>query len=200
MTVDLTWGRSSFPPFVKCLKSLPNLHTLEIGWVDNSITAPLQGALKGAKLPQIKTLILPPAAHPLLQHCRDVEDVVCAVRDQTTSLEGFLGSLASNRDSKVKQLAIPLVTWVNSSRKRFDALWDHDVVITTNYLRPQNLWPRAQGSPNSPSSSLTYIGPSTRKRGFCSIWVKEHVPQYQIWSVRAKRSQISTHSRSYVFL
>ena len=122
MTMDIIWNKSSFPPFVKCLQSLPNLHTLEIGWVNSSATTELNDALTGAKLPQIKTLILPHAAHPLLQHCRDVEDVVCIAGNVSVSPDEFLGSLPFWRDSKVKRLAIPLVSWVNPSRKRFSAL------------------------------------------------------------------------------
>ena len=117
MAVHLTRDESTFPPFVKCLKSLSNLHTLEVGWADDFITTPLENALKGVKLPQIKALILPPAAYPLLQHCRDVEDVFCVVKYKTTSSHGFLRSLASNRYLKIKRLAIPLALWDNSPRK-----------------------------------------------------------------------------------
>ena len=108
---------SAFPLFVKCLKSLQNLHTLEIGRAEGAITTQLKIALKRVKLPQIKTLILPPAAHPLLRHCHNIEDLVCVVKDKTVASDDFLGSLASNRDSKVKRLAIPLVLWCNPSRK-----------------------------------------------------------------------------------
>ena len=117
MTVGLAWSRSNFPPFVRCLQSLPNLHTLEIGRADNFSPTPLKSALKGVKLPQIRTLILPPFAYPLLQHCSEVEDVVCVVNFQTVSSDEFLGSLASNQDSKVMRLAIPLVMWTNPSSK-----------------------------------------------------------------------------------
>ena len=119
MRTHLTWTQPSFPPFVKCLESFPNLHTLLIACVDDSITTPLEKALKGVKLPQIKTLILSLAAHPLLQHCCNVEEVVCVFyRYGTLPSDGFLRSLASNRKSKVKRLAIPLVLWPSSSRKR----------------------------------------------------------------------------------
>ena len=149
MTLDFPlYASTFFPPFVKCLQSLPHLRTLEMGWVDALVTAPLKSALKGVKLPQIRTLILPPAAYPLLRHCRDVEDVVCVVRCQTTFPDGLLRSLASNRNSKVKRLAIPLVMWPNPSRKRFCTLWDHDIVMATDCLRPQDLWPRVRNSPN----------------------------------------------------
>ena len=106
------------PLFVKCLESLPNLHTLEVGrWAEDTTTTPLKKALQGVKLPQIKTLIIPPAAHPLLQHCRDVEDVICVIMGETQSSDGLLRSLTSNRDSKIKRLAIPLALWPNPSRE-----------------------------------------------------------------------------------
>ena len=126
MTVDLAWSRSSFPPLVKCLQSLPNLHTLKIGRVDNANMTPLKKALKGVKLPQIKTLIIPPTAHPLVRHCCAVEDVVCAVWDQNASPDRFIKSLVSNRNSRVKRLAVPLVMWNDPSRKRFSTLRDHE--------------------------------------------------------------------------
>ena len=49
----------------KCLQSLPNLHTLEVALaegVENTATTPLKKALGSVKLPQVKTLIIPPAA------------------------------------------------------------------------------------------------------------------------------------------
>jgi len=117
MSLCFMCGATNLPPFVRCLESLPNLHTLEIGEVNRSIATPLKNALEGIKLPQIKTLILPTAAYPLLQHCCNVEDVVCVVKYSTVSSDEFLGSLASNRDSKVRRLAIPLVSLGNPSRK-----------------------------------------------------------------------------------
>ena len=97
--------------FVKCLESLPNLRTLEVGCGHSVITALLEDALNGVELPQIKTLILSPTAYPLLRHCCNVEDVVLVVEGATMPSDVVLGSLASNRDSKVKRLAIPLVSW-----------------------------------------------------------------------------------------
>lgn len=121
--MHLLWNGAILHLFVECLESLPCLHTLEIGWTDEFIAAPLKDALRGVKLPQIKTLILPPAAHPLLRHCRNVEDVVCAVGYKTATFDRFLASLAYDRDSKVKRLAIPLASWTKLSRKRFGAPW-----------------------------------------------------------------------------
>ena len=117
MILDLAGNASTFPPFVRCLQSLPSLHTLEIARVEGPDSTRLKSALKGVKLPQIKTLIFPPAAYPLLQPCLNVEDVVCAAGDRNTLSDGFLRFFKSNRDSKVRRLAIPLVTWANPSSK-----------------------------------------------------------------------------------
>lgn len=98
---------------------------------------------------QIETLILPPAAYPLLQHCPNVEDVVCLINDTTgPSGDEFLRSLMSNRDSKLKRLEIPLALLPNHLRKRSSTLWGSGMVITTDHLRPQNSLLRVQGSPN----------------------------------------------------
>ena len=197
MTVHLSWNGSSFPPFIRCLESLPSLHTLEIGWADDFITAPLEKALsfKRVEFPQIKTLILPPSARPLLLHCSDVEDVVCVVRYETVPSDGFLGSLSSKRSSKVKRLAIPLILWPNPSRKRFNILRDHGVGTVANSLRRQDSWPHAQSSPNSLSSLLTHMAPRTGKPEFRSAQLEERARQYQSWSLRAKFFHTSTHYR-----
>ena len=117
MTVDFPQYGRSLPVFIKFLRSLPNLHTLEIGWADSRITAPLKNALKDAKFPWIKTLIFPPTAYPLLRHCRGVESVVYVIRDRKKLPGGLIRTLESNLDSKVKQLTIPLAMWTDLSRK-----------------------------------------------------------------------------------
>ena len=109
--------------FVECLKSLPNLHTLEIGLVRSvPRTALLQKALNRVKLPQIQTLILPPAAHPLLEHCPNVEDLDWVIGDRFATSDKFLRSLASIQDSKIKRLGIPLVLEGDPSRERSNIL------------------------------------------------------------------------------
>ena len=118
MHLPRRWNGSFSPLFVKCLKSLPNLHTLEVGkWADDTTTAPLKKALRRVKLPQVKTLIIPTAAHPLLRHCHDVEEILCVTMTNSQTPHGFHGSLVSNRDSKIKRLAIPLTLWPDPSRK-----------------------------------------------------------------------------------
>jgi len=111
------WNDSTVPNFVKCLASLPNLHTLEIGWWHLRVTAPLEKALEGVELPQVKALILPSYAYPLLRHCRNVEGVVCMAEHGCMPFCGFLESLESNQDSKIKRLTIPVVWLGSPSRK-----------------------------------------------------------------------------------
>ena len=127
MTVDIPSNGTVIPLFVKCLEALQNLHTLEVMSVDDDMTSPLKNALKRVNLPQIQTLILPLAAHPLLRTCPNVEDIVCVVRYNYTSSDGFLKSLGFIRDSKVKRLAIPLVLWSEPSRKWLSVLYDNGV-------------------------------------------------------------------------
>ena len=126
-----------FSPLVECLKSLPHLHMLSIGLTYGINTAPLANALEGVQLPQIKTLILPPHAYPFLQHSPNVEDIVCTtVYASPQSRDGFLGSLVSNRDSKLKRLAISLALLPNPLRKWSSTSWDHGMIMMTVRLRP----------------------------------------------------------------
>ena len=126
------------PTFIKCLLSIPNLHTLEIGFPNFHPRTPLlKNALKHVKLPQIKTLIIPPIAHPLLACCPNVEGIDWVIGDKTVISDEYLGSLASIRDSKIKRLAIPLVSQGNPSRKKFSAVQDHRARTMTGFLRSQ---------------------------------------------------------------
>jgi len=120
--VHLLWD-NAIPAFVKCLESLPNLHTLEIGSADYSpSTTQLKKVFEGVELPQIKTLFLPPAAYPLLECCHNVEDVDWVIGSELISIVNYLGPLASIQDLKVRRLAVPLVSLGNPSRKRTSTL------------------------------------------------------------------------------
>ena len=116
MTVHTLWNVSKFSLFVKCLESLPNLHTLQIRRADGYITTSLEDALGRSKLPQIKVLTMPPGAHPLIKHCHNVEDVDCVVSDKPMPSDEFIGFLASIRNSNIKRLAVPPVLCGNPSR------------------------------------------------------------------------------------
>ena len=66
--------------FVECLTTLPNLHTLEIvSMSEGRIVQSLATALekRKRKLRQVRTLVLPPAAHWLLRYCPNVDDLTC---------------------------------------------------------------------------------------------------------------------------
>jgi len=114
MTVRYLWHKAG-SVLVECLESLPNLHTLEIWLADYCQHTPLlKDALKGVKLPQIKTLVLPPVAHLLVEHCPNVEDVDWVTGGQTVTSSEFLASI---QHSKIKRLAIPLVSPGDPSRE-----------------------------------------------------------------------------------
>jgi len=162
--VDTLWNVSRFPLFIKCLESLPSLHTLEIRWAEDYITTSLKDALKHSKLPQIKALILPPCAHPLLHHCHSVEDVDCVIKDKPVDFDQFLGFLASIRCSKVRRLAIPLVLGSKAFSRWLGTLRHRRVRTVTNRLQPQDTWLHVQGSLNSPSCTLTQMALNLRLR------------------------------------
>ena len=109
MTILEMWNHSIIPEFIKCLKSLPNLHTLEITRMDYNATSSFGKAVAGVKLPQIQALTLPPTAYAILKCCHNVEDVVCVVARGDLLTEQFCRSLASIRNPKIKRLAIPLI-------------------------------------------------------------------------------------------
>ena len=111
-------SRSTLPELFKCLESLPNLHTLEMGEVGYYPPFKLRSLLERVNLPQVKALILPAYAYPLLDNCRNVEDVVYVVQHGVAPSDEFCEPLASNQNSQVKRLAVPLSQWSNPSRKR----------------------------------------------------------------------------------
>lgn len=79
------------PAFVDCVKSLPNLHTLELCHVHHWMTTKLRSAFEGTVVPSIRTVVLPTIAHHLLASCPNVEDVTCNVGDGSQ----ILGTIAS---------------------------------------------------------------------------------------------------------
>ncbi|KIJ30065.1 hypothetical protein M422DRAFT_71076 [Sphaerobolus stellatus SS14] len=65
------------PAFVKCLFSLPNLHTLYILHAHSQMTTALKDAFEGHSFPSIKKIILPSCAHNILRCCPEVIFVRC---------------------------------------------------------------------------------------------------------------------------
>ena len=63
--------------FIKRLAVLPNLHTLEVISMGIQYSRLLHKALEGIELPQIRTLFPPSAAHHLIRHCPNVDDLTC---------------------------------------------------------------------------------------------------------------------------
>ena len=128
------------PQLVECLEFLPNLHTLEIGSSERSCSARWIKMVLTWRvvLPQIKTLIIPKFAYPLLRRCPNVEDVVWVITDKPVTSDKFLRSLPPSWRSKVKRLTIPLLLSGNTSRKWSGTLWRHRVRTVTNCLWPQD--------------------------------------------------------------
>jgi len=126
MALFSLWNTANSPLLVKCLESLPNLHTLVIGWTDSYTKNPLKNALKRRKFPQIKALILPPSAYPLLKCCHNAEDVDCVVGNRPVHSKNLPEFLASIPGSKVKRLAIPLVSNCDTPSEWSTTLWNKD--------------------------------------------------------------------------
>jgi len=112
MTMCLPFIRDS-PAFVNCLGSLSNLHTLEI--VSKNIrwreSHHLEHTLRNTHRLH-EALIIPPAVRLLLKPCSNAEEVPASVIPND-----FFGSLSTIRDSKIKRMAIPLISLGDSSRK-----------------------------------------------------------------------------------
>jgi len=89
------------PPFIRCLESLPNLHTLQLVHVHSEMTTTLKEAFEGHTFPRIRNVILPSCAHNILRCCPEVRQVVCneddggklitAIRRGCKKVEGFHG-------------------------------------------------------------------------------------------------------------
>jgi len=104
MTVDLACDGTEtiLESFARCLAVLPNLHTLEVISMGTHYSEPLCRALKGVRLPQIRTLILPCTSHSLLRHCPNVDDLTCTPFRPDRE---FVESLAIGRQ-KLKRFAV----------------------------------------------------------------------------------------------
>ncbi|KAG6886856.1 hypothetical protein C0992_001978 [Termitomyces sp. T32_za158] len=67
--------------FVQCLKTLPNLHTLQILRAHTQMTTHLKTAFAAHKLPQVHTVVLPNHAHNILRACPEARVVMCSYDD-----------------------------------------------------------------------------------------------------------------------
>jgi hypothetical protein len=94
MSVTITRYRMDMilPAFANCLRSLPNIHTLELCHVNQEMTTRLKEAFDGVTMPSIRTIVMPAIAHHILRSCPNVEDVTCTVGDGSQ----ILGTIASN--------------------------------------------------------------------------------------------------------
>lgn len=73
------------PPFVECVKIMPNLHTFHILHAHTKMTTALKVAFNDVTLSSILYVNLPGYAHEFLKCCANVKDVEC-VRDDGSKL------------------------------------------------------------------------------------------------------------------
>ena len=94
--------------FVKCLTTLPNLHTLEIVSMQGdekiqSFAIALERTGTQLQVREVRTLVLPPTAHQLLRHCPNVEDLTCCATEPD---EDSVESLAACRSNRVAKFSV----------------------------------------------------------------------------------------------
>ncbi|KAF8646023.1 hypothetical protein AX16_007448 [Volvariella volvacea WC 439] len=83
--VNVTITRCStstvLPAFVRCLESLPNVHTLQIVHAHTQMTSHFKDHFEGHILSTIRTVVLPSHAHNVLRCCPEARKVVCNYDD-----------------------------------------------------------------------------------------------------------------------
>ncbi|CAE6381150.1 unnamed protein product, partial [Rhizoctonia solani] len=102
VTVTLTRFQTSkvLPPFVKLLRALPNVHTLEIPHAHSAMTGALKQAFEGKTFPTIQRIILPTCAHEILRCCPEIREVTCNEDDGGR----LIGGLVQNGCKKLEVL------------------------------------------------------------------------------------------------
>ncbi|KAF8679434.1 hypothetical protein RHS04_04813 [Rhizoctonia solani] len=102
VTVTLTRFQTSkvLPPFVKLLRALPNVHTLEIPHAHSAMTGALKQAFEGKTFPTIQRIILPTCAHEILRCCPEIREVTCNEDDGGR----LIGALVQNGCKKLEVL------------------------------------------------------------------------------------------------
>ena len=104
LAVDFAIGLDRLrAPFVECLAALPNLHTLEIGSMPRGIAPERFIITLGRRKLPVRTLILPPTAHPLLRYCPNVEDLTCS---DTAPDTAFVESLKAGGSNHITKLSV----------------------------------------------------------------------------------------------
>ena len=104
LAVDFVIGLDRLrAPFVECLAALPNLHTLEIGSMPSGIAPERFIITLGRRKLPVRTLTLPPGAHPLLRYCPNVEDLTCS---DTAPDTAFVESLEAGGLDHITKLSV----------------------------------------------------------------------------------------------
>ncbi|KAG5340348.1 hypothetical protein C0989_002078 [Termitomyces sp. Mn162] len=102
--------------FVRCLKVLPNLHTLQILRAHSQMTTHLKNAFGQHKIPQVRTIVLPDYAHNVLRACPEVRVVMCNCEEGSK----LIGAIAKEcKKVQVLRGFYPNVNMMKSMSMRF---------------------------------------------------------------------------------
>ncbi|KAF8679868.1 hypothetical protein RHS04_04806 [Rhizoctonia solani] len=88
--------RKVIPPFVRLLKALPNLQTLEIPHAHGSMTSILKSYFEGNVFPTIQKVVMPTCAHEILRCCPGIREVTCNEGDGGTLVSALVSAGCSS--------------------------------------------------------------------------------------------------------
>ncbi len=72
------------------MAKLPNIHTLQIVHAHSLMAPAFKKAFSRGKYPQIREVILPSCAHPVLKACPEVERITC-IEDDGADIVSSIG-------------------------------------------------------------------------------------------------------------
>ncbi|KAL4250030.1 hypothetical protein ABKN59_005951 [Abortiporus biennis] len=101
--------------FVRCLRKLPNLHTLHVLYAHSQTTTALKDAFEPTKLPQIRTLILPNHAHDIIRSCSQARTITCNEGDGERFLNAIDDACPNIRSLRNIDDNEALLTWLPKS-------------------------------------------------------------------------------------
>ncbi|KAJ3538052.1 hypothetical protein NMY22_g5327 [Coprinellus aureogranulatus] len=88
------------PAFLKCMKNLPNLHTIKVLHAHTQMTTAIKNTFERASLPTIRTVVVPAFCHEILRACPEVRSVWCTEQDGSK----LVGALGKGKCNKVEEL------------------------------------------------------------------------------------------------
>ncbi|CCO34711.1 hypothetical protein BN14_08818 [Rhizoctonia solani AG-1 IB] len=84
------------PPFIRLLKALPNVHTLEVLHAHGSMTSILKTHFEGCTFPTIQKVVMPTCGHEILRCCPSIQEVTCNEGDGGTLVSALVSVGCSN--------------------------------------------------------------------------------------------------------